>query len=74
MSHFALLHIFGPETLDRNGQPICEVYQFDSEEQRQEWLCEFPDRGQAVTTDHPTIQRLLGPSPVFDVETPFRAD
>lgn len=74
MELYGLYHLFGVDKVDLNGCPICEVLTFSNVEQQQEWLLEAGDRGQAVDAEHPTIARLLGPSPCFDIDTPFRSD
>lgn len=68
---YALLHIFGPEVTDRKGRPICEVYLFETSEDRTEWVGEEPSLREAVDLDHPVMQSLLGESPVFELATPW---
>ncbi len=72
VTHYALYHLFGPDVRDRNGHPICEVYAFDETDDLEEWLLEVGLKGERVNVEHPTIKALLGPSQVFEIETPFR--
>lgn len=70
---YALYHLFGPDVRDTNGNPICEVYAFEELEELEEWLAEVGAQGERVSEEHPTVKALLGPSQVFDIDTPFRA-